>query len=697
MSEGPETEATRIAVLPAALADQIAAGEVVERPGSIVKELVDNAIDAGATRIEIELEGGGRERIRVLDDGRGIHREDLRLAITRHATSKLRTPEQLVEIHTLGFRGEALASIAAVARVEIRSRRLGESVGHRLASVPNEAATIEPIGMPEGTQIEVAQLFGNVPARRKFLRAEATEVGHCVDAVVRIALVHPRVGFRVRHDGRELLELRPASQTDRVLAILQRRGGVGPFHHFTGERDGVSVCGWFASPAAATRQRSASFVVVRRRVVRERTLTAALKQAYGDSFASGANYPVACLFVDPPRGTVDVNVHPQKSEVRFSAAQQVYAAVRELIGEGLASASWRREDDDGPEHGFDDTREHGWAAIGRGRPEAEAALAGWSRREGLGDGVARDGQGSGGGGGSRIGGGGGYRLGTRAAATDYQHERERFRGEVDRLRSSLAPGPRAGAFADREVGPSLPLPDEAFERREPADARGQPREAEPRDVEHPDAGPQLLTCLPGPVAVFEHDGELLVADLRRVRAHLVRRRLVQELAATSPDGQAPAQALLQPIVFPRGLDERARLLAAAAGLRRLGLELEGFGEGSVLVRAVPAALPRLLDARGVGALLDRLGPWLGLGDQSADSEPDGEPSAEPARGSVDPDRFADAVAQVEAGVSATELQPRIARRWIAELLAAYAGHPEQVEASGVQRWTVAALLHGARR
>jgi DNA mismatch repair protein MutL len=622
----------RIAVLPAALADQIAAGEVVERPGSIVKELVENSIDAGATRIEVELRDGGRECIRVIDDGRGIHRDDLLLAVTRHATSKLRTPEQLVEIHTLGFRGEALASIAAVARVELRSRRAGEAVGHRLAAVPGEAPRVEPIGMPFGTQVEVAHLFANVPARRKFLRADATEIGHCVDAVIRAALVHPQVSFRVRHDGRELLELRAEPQSDRVIAILDRRGGAGPYCHFEGERAGIHVSAWFAPPSDASRQRSGGFVVVRRRVVQERTLQAVLKQAYGDALQGN---PIACLFVEPPRGTVDVNVHPQKSEVRFANAQRVYAVVRELVDEGLASASWRAAEI--PSEHQSDTR---------------AALASWSRREGLSSGlVARE----------QPEGRGSYRLGTRAIGPAYEADRQGFRGDVERLRSSLA-GP-VERPSDRRSAPMLPHTEPVF------DELPVPSHEEVPEID--EVGPRLLTCLPGPVALFELDGELLVADLRRVRAQLVRRRLLRELAATEPDGQAPAQALLQPVVVTRAPELRERLLAAAESLRRLGLELEGFGDAAVLVRAVPAVLPKLLDERGVGALLDRLIPWLEIGNQS-----------------VDANNFADAIAQLSAATIDTS--PRLARRWIAELLREHQGPIDRVP--GIRRWSPKALL-----
>lgn len=653
-AEGPE--GARIEVLPASLADQIAAGEVVERPGSIVKELVENAIDAGATRVEVELEGGGVERIRVIDDGRGIDRDDLQLAVTRHATSKLRTPEQLIEIHTLGFRGEALASIAAVARVEIRSRRAHEIVGHRWFNNMGRPS-IEPIGMPFGTQVEVGQLFAHVPARRKFLRSEATEVGHCVDAVVRVALVHPRVQFRVRHGGRELLELPACDQTGRVTTLLSRRGGSGPFVHFASERVGVVVEGWFAPPGSATAQRSAGFVVVRRRVVHERTLAAMLKQAYGDALPRAAQ-PVACLFVDPPRGTVDVNVHPQKSEVRFANAQSVYAIVRELVVEGLAGASWRG----GEVRGETETDARQAAAMPERDTNVRAALAGWSRREGLSAGAsaAQDGESTG----AR---GSGYRLGTRAAGNNYPAESIGFRAEVEQLRSSLSQVHRETERAWAE--PGLPL-DLSHAPHAPAQARP---DAQREPDETPDAadGPKLLTCLPGQVALFELDGELLVADLRSVRAQLVRRRLLAELEATGPGNRAPAQGLLSPVVVRRQPHDRQRLLGASEALASLGLELEGFGDDAVLVRAVPAVLPKLLDAVELGALLDRLMPWLHLQDRAS---------------------FVDAVAETE-GLRTVDSSPRLARRWLAELLAEVRGPIDEIP--GLRRWSVDELLEGS--
>ncbi|NVB41243.1 DNA mismatch repair endonuclease MutL [Pseudenhygromyxa sp. WMMC2535] len=719
--EGEREGEERIAVLPAALADQIAAGEVVERPASIVKELVENAVDAGARRITVELEGGGREGIRVIDDGHGIHREDLPLAVTRHATSKLRRPDQLVEILTLGFRGEALASIAAVAHLEIRSRRAEAAVGYRLAAAPGERARVEPIGMPPGTQVEIGALFERLPARRKFLRSEATEVGHCVDAVTRAALVHPGVHFRVEHHGRELIDLPAGSRDDRVVAILRRRGGEGPFVRFADEREGVRVEGWFGPPSAATRQRSASFVVVRRRVVSERTLVGVLKQAYGEALPRGM-HPAACLFVEPPRGTVDVNVHPQKSEVRFSEAQRVYAAVREIVSAGLGEAPWLRPaavgegEGEGEREGGEDARGHGWAGVSAG---PRSALEGWSRRGGLGGGElhGRDagregGHGGGGGRASNVG----YRLGTRAAGRDYASYKSEVRGEVDRLRARMgdaAPARGAGAGSGTAPlplgGPRLPFPLEHDHEPAGLDDAAVAIEAEAQEGEAVGTWPRFLVCLPGPVALFEYEGALLSVDLRRLRTHLIRKRLIGELAETRRGERVPAQGLLEPVVLRRRADERARLLRSRPALAELGVELDDFGDDAVIVRAVPAVLRKLLAAREIGGLLDRLQPWLAMREREVAPKPGGgegggeggeeeggeggKEEAEDARADeareVDRRSFVDAVAEL-ASAQALEASPRFARRWLAEALREHQGELGAIP--GLRRFTVEELV-----
>ena len=329
----------RIRPLTQALADQIAAGEVVERPASVVKELVENAVDAQATRVDVELEEAGMRMIRVIDDGVGMHPGDLELSLRRHATSKIQRPEQLREIATLGFRGEALASIAAVSVVKIRSRRAEDTVGHQIVSRPGDGAQRGEIGMPLGTQVEVDSLFATVPARRKFVRSEATEVGHVMDVIQQIAAVEPGVSFRLTHGKRRLLSFKAGSEAERVAQLLDRRGR-GPYSPFEETVHGVRVHGWLGHPDHATRQRRGPMFIVRRRVIRDRNLTQIVRGAFEGLIPSGSS-PVACLFISPPEGSVDVNVHPQKSEVRFAAPQDVYAAVRQSLGQAIAAAGWR--------------------------------------------------------------------------------------------------------------------------------------------------------------------------------------------------------------------------------------------------------------------------------------------------------------------------------------------------------------------
>ncbi len=324
----------RIALLSPLAIDQIAAGEVVERPASVVKELVDNAIDAGSTRVDVELEEGGLTLIAVRDNGRGIHPDDLLLAVTRHATSKLRDPSELADIGTLGFRGEALASIAAVARLDLRSRQASAAVGTHLHVRPGEPPRMSPAGLPVGTQVEVHGLFANLPARRKFMRAEATEVGQCSEVLLRLAVVHPEVHLTLRHGKRELLNLPRGTQEQRVAQVLGRRVA-GPLFYFAGEEDGTGVELWLPTPDAAGRGRGGPYLVVRRRVVKERSLAQIVAQAYGLSGEA-----TACVIVEPPRASVDVNVHPQKSEVRFSDPQRVYAAVRRVLAAAMQAAPW---------------------------------------------------------------------------------------------------------------------------------------------------------------------------------------------------------------------------------------------------------------------------------------------------------------------------------------------------------------------
>ncbi|HEY2903390.1 MAG TPA: DNA mismatch repair endonuclease MutL [Polyangia bacterium] len=331
-----------IRILPPALADQIAAGEVVERPASVVKELVENAIDAGARRVDIEIEAGGRRLIRVVDDGSGMSSDDARLSLKRHATSKIVAAEDLWGLRTFGFRGEALPSIAAVSRLTLSTKTADAATGVRLTVEAGAEVEAREAGIPDGTQIEVRDLFFNTPARQKFLKSEATETANISEAVLRLGLGHPSVHLRLRTGGRVVLDL-PAHRDlgERVRAALARRGA-SVLHEASGDEGGCTVRAFLAGPEEASTTARSTFVFVGGRFVRDRSLLHALALGYGALLEKG-RYPLATLFLEVPGQELDINVHPQKLEVRFARAQEVYAAVRHVVGAAVARAPWLAE------------------------------------------------------------------------------------------------------------------------------------------------------------------------------------------------------------------------------------------------------------------------------------------------------------------------------------------------------------------
>lgn len=311
----------RIHILPAVVANQIAAGEVVERPASIVKELVENSLDAGATQILIQTEQGGINRILVRDNGHGIHRDDLRRAFARHATSKIRSVDDLFVIGSLGFRGEALASIGSVARVEIQSRTEAQSQGHALAMVGDEVLHDRPVAHPVGTSIEVRDLFFNTPARRKFLKTERSEA-QAIDATLkRLMLAEPEVAFEVALGGSKFVL--PAGAMEQRLARILGEDFPARSIHIDERRGPYRLHGWVGLPTFSRGHADHQFFFVNRRVVRDKLVAHAIRQAYRDVLF-GARHPVFVLSLDLPSESVDVNVHPTKHEVRFREARDVH-------------------------------------------------------------------------------------------------------------------------------------------------------------------------------------------------------------------------------------------------------------------------------------------------------------------------------------------------------------------------------------
>jgi DNA mismatch repair protein MutL len=346
---------SRIRILAENVANKIAAGEVVERPASVVKELLENALDAGARSIRIETESGGKRLIRVIDDGCGMNHDDALLAFERHATSKLRTADDLLSIATLGFRGEALPSIAAISRLILETRDAEENEGTRIEFAGGKLLGVKPAGVPVGTSISVADIFYAVPARRKFLKSETTELGHIASLVTHYALAHPDRQFLLKTPSQEILNCAPVEKlADRVYQIFGRqaldelteipsaeapaRGAITEPPLEAGEREAtLRVSGFTSRPEVQRSNRNGIYIFVNRRLVRDRLLLHAISEAYRNIAPPGV-FPVVLLFLDMPYEEVDVNVHPAKIEVRFRHPQFIHDFTRDTLRQALSVA-----------------------------------------------------------------------------------------------------------------------------------------------------------------------------------------------------------------------------------------------------------------------------------------------------------------------------------------------------------------------
>ncbi len=332
----------RVQRLPTRLINQIAAGEVVERPASVVKELLENSLDAGALQIEVDIEQGGMRLLRVRDDGAGIHKDDLALALSRHATSKILTLEDLEQVTTLGFRGEALPSISSVSRLELCSRIADADSGWRIHGDGRELHTEpEPAAHPFGTTVEVRDLFFNTPARRKFLRTEKTEFTHVEEVVKRIALSHFATGITLRHNQRAIHTLRPAhDERDRAQRVARVCGEAFIDHalYVDFEATGLRLWGWIALPTFSRSQSDLQFFYVNGRMVRDKLVGHAVRQAYQDVLYHG-RHPAFVLYLEMPPAQVDVNAHPAKHEVRFREGRLIHDFLFRALHQALAGVS----------------------------------------------------------------------------------------------------------------------------------------------------------------------------------------------------------------------------------------------------------------------------------------------------------------------------------------------------------------------
>jgi DNA mismatch repair protein MutL len=559
----------RIHVLPVSLVSKIAAGEVIERPSSVLKELLENSVDAGATRVEIAVEDGGRRLVQVADDGCGMNRDDLALAVQPHATSKLTSEEDLFKIATMGFRGEALPSIGSVAQLRIVSRAADEPGGHEILASGGQVEGPRPVAAPVGTTVEVRELFFNVPARRKFLKTTNTEMGHLTEQLIRIGLAHPHVHLICAHNGRRTHDL-PASGGQDVgeglrarIASLFSQELAGALIRIDRRERGLRVYGWVAPPGQARGTPAWQYTWLNGRYIRDRFLQHAIREAYRGLLPEG-RFPVVFLFLETNPADVDVNVHPTKIEVRFRDSNlvhsQVLAAMRETflrrdLAPGVSAESLTQG-----EVSYSDSAE-GPAPAQRGERQVGAPA--------------------------------------KPAADLYspgqQQIREAFADFLKNLPPTRVTRPfgaedEPGSVANELSGDRRPL-------LSPADRR---MADEPRP---PALGPKGRAIqLHNTYLVTESDDGLIIID-----QHALHERIIyQELVARIGRGPLESQRLLLPETIDVTPAEVACLESFGKLFEQLGLDLTPFGPTTVAVQAVPSVLSDVDVADWVSQLLVRL-------------------------------------------------------------------------------------------
>ncbi len=530
-------ERRSIAPLPDLLISQIAAGEVIERPASVLKELIENAIDAGARAIDVRLDGGGIRRLAVTDDGSGIPPDELPLAVARHATSKVRSLQELESVASMGFRGEALASVASVARLSITSRTPDGNHAWKW-----QDGEIAPAAGPVGTTVDVRELFDTVPARRKFLKSDATEFGHCVTAFERIALAHPHIAFRLYHHDRLHQQRLPGDSLKRIFDVL------GSDFADTGLPIDIAggpivLRGVVSRPTAARARADRQYLFVNGRFVRDRTVSHALKAAYADVL-HGDRQPAFVLFLDIDPAAVDVNVHPAKAEVRFRDSGAVHRFVSHAVGQAIAHGAGT-----GP------------ADVSNTAPPAPDTAHTPN-------------------------------IGLYAGATQVPmrlHDAARLSSYADGLAATAVPSSRIdsgyAAPPPRTDGWS-PVQRPTAHGTDPAMlARFATRETTlAPDVEHPLG--QAIAQLHGIYVLAQNHEGLVLVDMHAAHERIVYERLKNAL----DERDLARQALLVPVVFRASEAEVATVEEQQEALDALGFELRPAGPTAIAVRAIPAAL-----------------------------------------------------------------------------------------------------------
>lgn len=565
------TASTRIRELPDELISQIAAGEVVERPASVVRELVDNALDAGATQVTLKLLAGGIRQILVEDDGCGIPPNELALALKRHATSKIRSLEDLERVGTMGFRGEALAAISSVADMAIASRTPDASHAHRLDARSGE---LSPSARGVGTSIEVRELFFNTPARRKFLKSQATELAHCLDAVRRHALVRFDVGFTVWHEGKLVEQWRAASQEQRLRDVLGEDFIAGS-RAVELQIGPVRVTGRAGLPDAARNRADQQYCYVNGRYVRDKLLAHGVRSAYEDVL-HGQRQPTYALFVEIPPELVDVNVHPTKIEVRFRDGREVHQAMRKAVDASLAISRAGEGAVAGNDLGLatplSSPTANGSAPSGLNghgaRPMVLSQPLPASQQERLPWGALNPGQAFAAPPEQRWAGWPGADAGLGAGSLPIMRERS-----PDSNWPAAAETARGTAQTGNWQPRAMPISDET----------GTPHEASA-----PEDWPlgRAIAQISGIYVLAENAQGLVIVDMHAAHERIVYERLKTQMAQDT----LPSQPLLIPVTFAATPQEMAAAEAHRDTLLAVGLDIDPLGPTTLAVRSRPMAL-----------------------------------------------------------------------------------------------------------
>ena len=568
-----------INVLSPHLADMIAAGEVVERPASVVKELTENALDAGAKNITVEIKNGGTTYIRVTDDGCGMAPEDAGIAFLRHATSKLHDEEGLVTIETMGFRGEALAAISAVSKIELTTRRPGDSEGTRLTLDAGEIEEMSPVGCPEGTTMIVKELFYNTPARLKFMKSDRSESSACVLAALRCALSHPEVSVRFLRDGTEEFFSPGDGRIDSAIYTLLGRDVSQSLLPCGMDEDGVTVNGYTSSPAAGRGNRSLQFFFCNGRCIRSPLLQSAVEQAYRNTLLTG-RYPSCVLYLTVDAGSVDVNVHPAKTEVKFSFEKQIFDTVYRAVSLALNEESVTEKTV--TEKLPVETR----------KADFYQTMTAKEYRESL------------------------EKPQMRSPQTPYEKENAKADFSVasrEKPKDMAAVTPGVQTVRAETATKSAAESKETRENRivTPEKSEEKPVEAveKVRLPEYRIIGESLKTYI-----IVEYENQLLLID-----KHAAHERMIFD-SLKAQEREIVAQTLLEPESVHLNGESTELLVNNAQLLYELGFEIEDFGQDSFLIRAVPADMAPGDAAAALEEICEKLKSGKALDAQSTRDE-----------------------------------------------------------------------------